>query len=255
MLFPSHCRTILLLITLGFLAASAPEANAATITWGAPQNISGDSDVNTDGTLLGAGNLGGLTIYIVMTTTINGVTFVALPNCATLTSGSFTASFTSCNAAADLSGQILSAAYSALLQTYAGNTSSGPVTLTMTGLSSGHLYEFEWWANSRAPGGNDLNTATAGNSVTLQTDTSSPSVGLGQFAIGTFTADAPSQVITFTGAPDVVINGFQLRDLSPASSIPEPTSLALSVLGVLGGTLHRLSRGWGRRGTALRYRV
>ena len=67
---------------------------------------------------------------------------------------------------------------------------------------------------------------------------------LGQFAIGTFTANAPSEAITFTGSPIPIINAFQLRDLGPVvSGVPEPASLTLLGIGAVG----LLGYGWRRR--------
>ena len=113
----------------------------------------------------------------------------------------------------------------------------------MSGLASGQTYQFEWWSNvSNSFGGNNLTTATATNSVTLNVGNVSGS--LGQFAIGTFVADATNtQSISFTGGPTgPSINGFELRALS---AVPEPGSAlaGLLALGVcLGGLAGRSRR-------------
>src|SRR5262245_25406127 len=59
-----------------YLAVFGSSVNAATIDWGSPTNISGDSDVSTNGTLLSAVNPG---LYgpIGKATTVNGVNFIA----------------------------------------------------------------------------------------------------------------------------------------------------------------------------------
>jgi hypothetical protein len=54
------------------LAAAPAPVVAATVTWGTPTAISGDTDVRTSGLLIGALNLHG------PTTTVNGVTFEAM---------------------------------------------------------------------------------------------------------------------------------------------------------------------------------
>src|ERR1043166_7327806 len=52
-------------------------SSAAVVSWGAPTTISGDSDVSTSGTLLGAVNWGFSSAGIGNpTTTVNGVTFI-----------------------------------------------------------------------------------------------------------------------------------------------------------------------------------
>src|SRR5438874_12160706 len=72
------------------LAATTPSAWAwaegSVITWGAPTNISGDSDVRTDGTLVAAFNMNGPAV------TVNGVTFASFTYpfmATTATNGSF----------------------------------------------------------------------------------------------------------------------------------------------------------------------
>ena len=81
-------------------------------------------------------------------------------------------------------------------------------------------------------------TATAGNSVSLSSNVDSANGGLGQWVTGTFTADAASQSINFIGDGDGgFLNGFQLRLLDGATSVPE-TGSTLALLGIsLGGLL------------------
>ena len=50
-------------------------ADAAAILWGSPNTISGNTDVDTTGTLVGAFNMGGTGVP---TTTVNGVTFTGI---------------------------------------------------------------------------------------------------------------------------------------------------------------------------------
>jgi hypothetical protein len=108
----------------------------------------------------------------------------------------------------------------------------------MIRLTPGNAYEFEWW--SSVSGGIDaLTTATAGNSVTLAPSPSGIDGEVGQFAIGTFTADSTSQVVTFASPEMSVLNGFQLR----TSAVPQPTTTALLGLGLLGVMLSRRAIG------------
>jgi hypothetical protein len=125
---------------------------------------------------------------------------------------------------------------------------AAPFTLTMSGLTVGDQYAFEWWTNaSSSPGGTNLTQATATNSVTLNWNTSAGADGgVGQFAIGHFTASATSESITFSnnggtfgpifGVTYAELNGVELRDLGPATapSVPVPATAALLAVGFSG---------------------
>ena len=139
---------------------------------GSPNTISGDTNVDTTGTLVGAFNMGGI---LVPTTTVNGVPFTGIALSGTsVTSGNFTftqtggwnsGNVTSANAPF----AALSASYRNLLSWGAGDFTS-PAPITMSGLTVGAKYEFEWWSND-SNGLRSLTTATAVNSVTLTTNT------------------------------------------------------------------------------------
>ena len=57
---------------------AAPTSEAVSITWGAAQTITGDSDVSTSGTLVRAINIGAPGLPSVANTTVNGVLFTGL---------------------------------------------------------------------------------------------------------------------------------------------------------------------------------
>jgi hypothetical protein len=234
------------LAALALLLSAVGPAAAAPMTWGPPTTISGDTDVSTVGTLIAAFNTGGPDIP---TTTVNGVTFEALAlQGNTFTSGNFTFSHSKPNQAFLFNDHVgsssppfstLSPPYQALLSSFTGGA---PFTLTISGLTVGQGYEFEWWANVSSPALSGVfATATAGNSVALNGNTTGQVGGVGQFAIGTFTADAPTEAITFSGAPLTLseLDGFELRE------IPEPSSVALLALGGAAVAGWRL---WRRRG-------
>src|SRR5262249_5061681 len=115
-----------------------------------------------------------------------------------------------------------------MLGTEAGDFTNA-ITLTMSGLTPGNTYEFEWWKNVSNGFQSHTATATAGNAVSLNSNTSGGTAGgIGQFARGTFVADATTlETITFTSAVQTTFNGFQLR------VVPEPGTLSLAGLGLL----------------------
>ena len=217
------------------LFVAVPGTEAATITWNAAQQIAAATDAITNGSLVGAANLGG------GATTVNGVNFQSLAASNGASSGIFTISgffFGGANtssAAAPFSS--LAAGYQALLGTAAAV--GGTMTLTMSGLTLGHNYQFQAWVNDSRnqtpPGFTFKVNVAAGNNVTLDPNTSLNDGGLGQFVIGSFLADGTSQQVTFENSEVAIINGFQLRDqIAAAPQVPEPGSFALLGLGIAG---------------------
>lgn len=228
-------------------------AQNATINWGlGVQAISGDSDVSTQGTLVNAFNLGtsGVTFA-----TVNGVTFTAFafPGYASFESSVTVGNYTfneigdggllnSYNNLGSGTGvySTLSPSYRSILSSGGSSTLLDTLQLTINGLTVGDTYEFQWWNNnsSLTPSSGDgyqLNTtATAVNSITLDgNDGTAGSVG--QFAIGTFTANNTTQNINFDGVvadpSDPMLNAFQLRDIAVA---PEPSTYGLLAMGLMG---------------------
>jgi hypothetical protein len=252
----TRLRLLAAAVTIALALVAAATSKAATITWGAAQNITGDTNVSTNGTLVDAFNIGpGGT----PTTVVNGVNFAsfAYPT-ASLTS------FTQGNYKVEVSASFLgsantfgsgsppfsslSAPYQTLLSTGGGASIGANYTLTMSGLTVGQTYEFQWWSNNSTATA-DGTTATAGNAVTLDSNLTNLGGGTGQFAIGSFIADNAAQQIVFTrvGAGGVsTVNGFQLRQLGagPGTAVPEPGSalVGLMVLGLCGTRLGRRQR-------------
>lgn len=234
----------------------ASGAHAANIQWSNPSNITpgpaGDADVSLNGTLLGAFNVGG------SSTTLNGVLFDIFPvGNPTNTVGNFTLSNPTQNIINSGGGSAqapfinLSSAYQSLLGDSVRGNNQSSVSLTLNGLSVGGTYQLQVWVNDSAnfipPGFTFKTVAKAGNEVEIDPNTSLVEGGLGQYAIGTFVADASSQQVLFNN--DEIggrLNGFQLRQVVPASERPVPTTsgaglavLAALLFGAAGLTLRR----------------
>ncbi len=208
-------------------------ARAQTITWQSPQNITGDSDVVTNGALFTAWDTG---TSVSGTTTVNGVPFAQ--NTAGTTVGNTTLSGGASYASGFYIGG-LSASYGSLLGSVSLLTAGAggyTMTLQVTGLKVGDPYVFQWWTDDSRGSFSQTRQTVAkdpnGNSVSLTQNMGGPN-NLGQYAIGTFTADTSTMTVTFigenngvpTGGGYGVLNAFQLRE------VPEPSSVILLLAG------------------------
>jgi hypothetical protein len=212
-------------IALAAAMALSTALHAADITWGGPTNISGDSDVSTAGSVVEA-------VDFKTTTKVNNVTFTAVSvSGVNFVSGDFTFTapmpFSANNNASSATGafSLLTTSYKDLLGTYISGF-GGSFNVTMTGLTLGDEYQFQWFRDDSV-GASDFNTkATAGNSVSLEGDATSMVGGLGQYAIGTFVADGTTESVAF--APGNIpgsssaINAIQLRDVT--TPVPETST-------------------------------
>lgn len=228
----------LALVSGAVLSVFAWTANAApigstTTTWGTPTAISGVGDVLTTGALVGAFNLGTQQPALVGTTTVNGVPFAAfaVPNggSGTTTVQNFSLNFSANRYSTDTAlgsaaapFATLDSAYKSLLQSGVASF-NGTITLTITGLTAGQQYAFQWWSNDSGPNfAPYATTSTAVNTVAVNDNPTGLPGGTGQYVIGTFTADNPNQVVIFSGASATpLLNAFQLR------LVPEPSSVTL----------------------------
>lgn len=230
-------------------APLCPAQTVVNVNWGSgAQNISADTDVSTSGTLVQATNLGFFgelwtNILGTTSTTLNGVTFSgvdleSLGQVQSLTAGNFTLS-ESPNYLAGSGGSTpdqalgspagnLSYAYRQLLMAGASTTTGErreeTMRLTMPNLTLGNTYQFQWWTNYSQWGEGHLYTSATGG-LTLDANTLGASGGLGQFAVGTFTATDTSMYVEFNGVGNVpLINAFELRNLT---TVPEPSTYAV----------------------------
>ena len=228
----SRARTLFQLsafrVSAFVLLALAPGASAASITFGSATTISGDTDVNTGGTLKyaytwGAGD------------TVNGVAFTASSSTTAAGSDITLANYASVSATACTSSSNpfsgLTTAYKHILvgQVYkSGSVSTG--TITLNNLTSGHAYLVQIWVNDpRSTSGTrtETVTTTGGNTVTLNFNSSNAEGSPGQYVVGTFTADAATQVISVTSGTGNVdqINAIQVRDQGAAITFGTPANI------------------------------
>ncbi|MCX6971777.1 MAG: PEP-CTERM sorting domain-containing protein [Verrucomicrobia bacterium] len=220
-------------IKLAFLVAAAAiltPAQAAVIAWGNATDIAAATDVSTTGTALRAYNISG------SAATVNGVNFTAESmgaNVNTLSTGDTLvgsggatwANFTGFGSASNPFDALntSSPSYGSLLSTGTYPLGGSILTFTFNNLNIGYSYQVQIWTND-SRGGNK-STPIDGGAVTLNTNPTTLGGGLGQFAIGTFTANATSQ--SFTLDNNSYLNAVQLRQ----TAIPEPSTYMM----LLGG--------------------
>lgn len=230
-----NTRSSLVVLAAMATAVLVSTSQAADVTWSDPTQIGGASDVSTTGSLIGAYNVGGVGVP---STTVNGVAFQSFAttggtgsfgNFITIGSGFIGQSNTDGGSSA-APFSTLPAAYQTLLQSYSVPF-AGTITMTIAGLTIGAQYQFQCWSNVSSDMFSHGLTATARNSITLFSNDDHAQGGLGEWVIGTFTADAATQSITFEGDGDGgVLNAFQLRRLGATSAVPE-TGGTMALLG------------------------
>ncbi len=199
-----------------------PAASAASMTWSAPATIAADTDVSTIGTLVYACTGAGTPI------TVNSVAFAAGFAPAVTISGVLTSTPNSYGGGASAPWSNLSANYQTALQGGIYTGTNATLTVTLKCLTPGHNYSVQLWVNdsrSGATAGRTENVSSAGgNSVTLAYNNTQAQGGVGQYTIGTFTADALIQSFVLDGVlpagnDSSQINAIQVRDTTPGIGI------------------------------------
>jgi glucuronoarabinoxylan endo-1,4-beta-xylanase len=220
-----------------------PSLEAASIQWAAPVNIHNDADVSTFGTPLyaetwgTAGTVNGVAFAFDGSTTGDakvGIAFPATAGTSTTAVGGANAPYN--NLSTSYKRVVRGLVYGATGAT--GKTTTG--TITLKGLTVGTGYQVQIWINdsrSGAAGGASsyptrVTTlgSTGGNSVSLAHyvggTATSPDGGLGQYAIGTFLADATTQVINVTASNTLAAGtaGIQLNSILVSSIVLNGTA-------------------------------
>lgn len=235
------------LMGMSALAISMPAVGEAAVTiWGPATTISDDTDISTAGTLVHAVNLGSES-----SATVNGVTFSSFPvpfNSSPITVGNITVRETMGPMSSYAYGQgntapytSLSAPYQALLNDFVASGLIEAIEVTISGLTIGQEYQVQVWSNLSAAGSSDTNpniVTLDGGAQNMQSNTTDTAGGLGQYALGTFTADSATLIFTVSALSGNVsvgpysrawpaLNAFQVR------AVPEPSSMALLALSAL----------------------
>lgn len=181
-----------------FLLLSLAAVHAAPVSWGTATPVADDSDVANTGHLLHAEHWGGADA------TVNGVAFTAAQENVV---------------AAPVSGNLginsdigapapVSAAYRDILK---GNwyTAADGSSVTLHHLQPGNPYLVQIWSSDPRYSPSQVQTITGGPSLGIQS---------GQWVIGTFTADATTQLIQVGGAG--ILNAVQVRGIGGAGVGP-----------------------------------
>ena len=213
--------------------AAAQMAQAADITWGAPQDITGNlSDFDTSGNFLYGYSGDSLDRMV------TGVGLFA--SAGLLPNGVYNAdsngNFATVYPGAD-------AEYDDLIQNATwGNNPTAPAPISLGGLTAGNLYSLQLWASDArnccsggiASGWEKTYGDGNGNNVTITAGNLNGGnpTALPQYVIGTFMADGPSQTLEF---PDIGAGNShpQYNALMVRDAIPEPSSVALALTGLL----------------------
>ena len=206
------------------IAILAGTANAATVTWGSVETITGGSNIQSAGvTDLAGANFGRTT----GTTTIvnNGSVDIEFKS---LNSGQNVTLSNGVNVAAasawgnwggngGISG--VGGTFETVLDYNLGIEEGNPLsaTITLSGLTNGTQYQIQFFADSTGSNTQKISGSDSMNSLT------------GKFVTGTFTADATSQVLTVTYTD----NNFAVANALTIGVIPEPATLGLLALGGL----------------------
>ena len=215
-----------------------PRQLLATIAWSSG-DITGDSDVSTNGSLVfalsGSESTGN-------STTVNGVGFVqsTLTNAASQAQSqspgneSITTSIFNDNQGSFTNGGLSNSSIGDIIEggwwgtaPMAGNTAS----VTLTGLAVGEDYELQVFANDGRNSRHDgyisrLDDGSGGTGVDLALNNQPNGGRAGDFGLGTFTADSSTQTFTISGflnGPNngrVHLNAIQLRRVDTPDLLP-----------------------------------
>jgi hypothetical protein len=106
--------------------------------------------------------------------------------------------------------------------------------VTLGGLTNGQQHSVQWWASDATLDFGSVTTATGVIDVSLDLNTTHAAGGVGQYAVGTFTASGTSQTFDLNGSGGWV--GWPLiMSLQVRTSGPSPTPIPEVDSGLAGG--------------------
>jgi Bacterial Ig-like domain len=225
-----------LLTAVAVVAGLLGTANAATVTWGTATAIANNTDIKSTGVtgLVGAsfGTTSGTT-----TTVNNGVggsggvdvvfTHMAYNATPTLIGGGITVSLSGYNFRNTASAPAtVIGAYSTVMRKHMGAFANG-ATFTLSGLTIGTQYQIQAFLC----GGDTVNNFISGSPVLAVggSNNAGNNTGFGKWVVGTFTADATSQVFTQTAnTGEPILNALTIGVVSGGGDTTPPTISTLS---------------------------
>ncbi|MFM8494192.1 MAG: beta strand repeat-containing protein [Planctomycetia bacterium] len=235
------------------------------VNWSPAQTMIADTDVRTDGTLVGAYTTGNSN----NATTVNGVpfswggnpdgaqsaTFGSVATALPLATGGGTWTFAAVGGGAlgSPASPPLSADYAKLAEGAIFGIASSPpglggVALTLTNLTPGEKYLFQTWvADSRGAASFRTQTLSAGGStsgVMPFNNSGGANGGNGSFVVGSFVATTDAMTINYNPGADIgMMNAFQLRSLGVSRSYTW-TATGATPLADGGGTWNAADTNW-----------
>ncbi len=246
-----------------FGAVASATAISAPINWGTAQAMQGVQDIATNGTFLEAVEPYNLPTTVVTNSGGQSFTFEEMPAyTATGTSPSYTStsslgyitltadngyeptpvsfgtydpSSTNTNYNTAVGSLVYTSQTISVANGGNGLPGGDPGLVTLNKLIAGHSYQVEVWDWFQLSGQDSLTTFSGATPVTLNPSTA-------QYAIGSFTATAAQEAFTFSQANSSaeypLVNDVALWD----TTVPEPASIGLMVVGAIGLLLIRRRR-------------
>ena len=186
----------------------------ANITWQAPANISGASDVNTQGTYFGSWAPDASSPL-----TVNGVTFQNNSDLPGFSTTGFNASYNGFPNPGTANNN-----YNTLLESGAYEYPGPACTLSWAGMTPGHTYLVQFWVNGNDSSRTETLTGGANTSAAIIYEP-------GQYITGTFLATNSQETITLNGNPSdnyPQVNLVQIRDLTAPAAFTNYQSSVLA---------------------------